>query len=942
LKRVLIVTLSLVLVLALAMSANAGVRNTVHDFQSLGRRTSAETCGIPNSERGMCSYCHIPHVAKGDRLWPTPGSSQQNIVGLVGVLCAACHYPGINDYNNGNSPASDFGVDGVDRTNDVYNTGLINHILIDDGVYANNTNQNYADGSVAQFNQVNRWPYCQSQGVASTSAPQKIECSSCHNPHSEDYGASTKTSDNLGDYKYGNDFLRAAMYNTASGVAFCEYCHEEKTRFGLALNTIGTGTYPVGTTANANLAGQEDIHIESHERVNAVLVGASIISDVLYDMGIGTGIGTLEASRADNGPGTHLTSYDTGGVTCQSCHLVHGAPAGRGNAWSGGITGTVGSYAGSTGARYLAASDDGQCNILAVENDANGGTVNNQGTSNWTYPSGKYPTAVNTSDYNDLCIDCHETTPSVGANWKTLDNDPLRGTPDLGSDTHPVNIAPDGASESGFDLTVKDPGWSGNFTAARWAGQNNTRNDDSFNVAGRFRGPGQGAATRSEIVCLTCHAIHDGEPGTPILRAKTKDFCSDCHTLSIGVVSHPVGYGSAMRDNPDAAVWPNGDNLPLSDYYLGTNISKSFTRVKAINVDMACFTCHAAHDGTDGFMLRVTDDNSRICTGCHTDIVAGGGENPSNYIAEYNDNDDGSGDAPTTAGTSPATTRLGSHYTGTVTSTDAATGELRWTFSAAWTDTNTGGTGVKSQTAHWYGSSAGSGKRMQCQSCHTPHDAASGLVEENSYDGSTSPVDWDFPGATEYNDYNFAAGGKMAFTPTSALLLGNNKDSKMCATCHWPRGTHVTTIYTAPSKPDPNRGGGGDPRKRRDFCTRTEKYIISVLNGEQEIQYNVYDLIATGSLYGSGSNMDNVRTPESPTNFPPLKPGVAPGTAALDNANGPGLMVCDSCHTPHAAATGPGAFILEAGTGNASTLQLANQRINKRNYQALCWRCHDK
>jgi predicted CXXCH cytochrome family protein len=898
----------------------------------------------------MCSYCHIPHVSKGDRLWPSAGFDSANKAGLVGILCASCHADQGSSYNNSNSPGS-ANLE-VRRAGDVYNTDLVNHILIDDGVYANNTNQNYYGGAT-QFGEVNRWPYCSTQGT--TTVAQKIECSSCHNPHSQDFGASTKTVETDGDYRYGNDFLRAAMYNTTTGVAFCEYCHEEKARGGNALNTIGTGTHPVGTTANADLAGQEDIHIESSERVNAGLTGASIVSSILYDMGIGTGIAGTDTLRTDHGPGQHLTSYDTGGVTCQTCHRVHGAPRGTGNAWQRSETGTTGSYLAAS-RRYLAASDDGDCNILAVENDSNGGTVNNIGASNWSYPTGKYAPAIRfASDYNDLCIDCHETTPSVGKNWKLNDNNAIRGTADLVNDAHPVNIAPDGVSESGFDLTVQDPGWSGknsNWTNARWAGTNGAKGDDSLTSGnGRYKG-GSTAPTnsRTEIVCLTCHAVHDGEPGTPILRSKTKDFCSDCHTLSLGLVSHPVGYGSAMQDNPDAAIWPNGDNLPLSDYYTGTNSSKSFNRVKSNTIDMACFTCHAAHDGMDGFMLRVTDDNSRICTGCHTDIVlVPGMENPSNYIAEYNDNDFGYGDRPDIINTtSSATNRLGSHYTGTVTNTDNIVGEIRWAFTGAWTDTDTdGGTGpVKAQTSHWNGGNplyTQNDKRMQCQSCHTPHDAASGLVEANSYDGSTTNVDWDFPSAIIGNDYNYDPSlypnttTKMAFTPTSALLLGSNVDSKMCATCHWPRGTHVTTIYTVPAKPDPNRTGGV-ARRRRDFCTRIEAYVIQVLNGEQEYQYNVYDLIADGTVTAApGGTNDAVRTPESPCNFPPLRPGqwdlAAPAV---------GKMLCDSCHAPHGAATRAGAFILEAGSGDASTLALANQRIAKRNYQALCWRCHDK
>jgi len=935
-KKLFIVALSLAFVFAWGMAAHAGIRNTIHDFQSKGAMATGPPGSTETSARGMCSYCHIPHSAKGERLWPTPGSNTMARAGLVGNLCGTCHFTAAN---NDNSPATGTDDQKVLRSTDVYNTGRINHVLIDDSVYGNNTNQDLIGGST-QFNQQNIWPYCGTQGT--TIATVRIECSSCHNPHNESIpgGQSLITGETNATLGYGNDYLRSAMYNRTSGVAFCEYCHEEKTRAKAAgpQNSIGTGTHPVGTTASANNPAQADIHIESDERafLRANAPAASpIVSSVMYDVGIGQYIAS--ATACDTGVYCHLTGYNTGGVTCQSCHLVHGAPVGgqavqgaNGSTLTAGGTGTTwdqgsstGSYLGTASKVYLAASDDGYASILAIDNDANGGGAG------YVYQT----EGRSTGDYNDLCVDCHETTPSVGTNWLTLDNNARRTGGDIGTDAHPVNIAPDGRSEVGFDLTVKDPEWrntvihgsvAGNWTNARWAGATDTKRDNSFAAAGRWDGDSAPAGARNEVVCLTCHAIHDGEAGTPILRAASATYCQDCHAASLGAVSHPVGTGSAMRDNPDGATWPNADILPLANYYQGDPASGTAAfggryasgTPGAITTNMECHTCHAAHDGVDEFMLRVTDDNSRICTGCHTDIVAGGGENPSNYIAEYQEG---------------ATARMGSHYTGTVTNTNQVSGETRWAYTGSWTDT----TSTPRQTAHW-GTGGAALPRMQCQSCHTPHDAASGLVEDNSYDGNAiglGSVDFVHPLddlGTNVN-YDGTTGTRMSATPYSALLLGNNRKSKMCATCHWPRGTHVTTIYSVSGKVDPNRatGGSGDRTKYRDWCTRTNNWIIKILNGGQETRYFVYDLIA------NDSTADTVETPESPTNFPPYFPGIVPTDTQ-------GEMLCDSCHAPHGAATGSGAFILEAGSGYASTLALANQRVFQRNYQDLCWKCHDK
>jgi predicted CXXCH cytochrome family protein len=401
-----------------------------------------------------------------------------------------------------------------------------------------------------------------------------------------------------------------------------------------------------------------------------------------------------------------------------------------------------------------------------------------------------------------------------------------------------------------------------------------------------------------------------------------------------------------MRDDPDNAVWPNGDVLPLADYYQGTGGSSFKQATGDTTTDMECFTCHAAHDGVDAFMLRRMDDNSRICTGCHTDFVASTAtprlENPANYIAEY-------GEAPTA--------RMGSHYTGTIVNSNTTIGEVRWAYCGVWTDTSSS---IK-QTSHWNastnggtggllanGSTASRGQlRMQCQSCHTPHDAATGLVEGNAYDGSITNIDYDNGSDAQQSqaaggDFNFGtAGARMSATPTTALLLGSNARSKMCATCHWPIGTHVTTIYTVNAKPDPMRLAAGNTKKKyRDYCTRTSAFVVSVLNGEQEYQYNVYDLIADGNVTGTG--FDGVRTPESPCNFPPLMPGKFNVNNSY-TTQPQGEMLCDSCHAPHGAATGAGAFILEEGSGDAgSSLALGNQRVFTRNYQDLCWLCHDK
>ncbi|NIS75775.1 MAG: hypothetical protein GTO08_10980, partial [Deltaproteobacteria bacterium] len=94
-KVIRIVLLSLLVVgvvIFSGTSAQAAVGGTVHDIDAYtgpgGGSGTADT-----AMGGTCSYCHIPHGALGDRLWPSSpvvtGDAWKDTT--VGNLCWSCH-----------------------------------------------------------------------------------------------------------------------------------------------------------------------------------------------------------------------------------------------------------------------------------------------------------------------------------------------------------------------------------------------------------------------------------------------------------------------------------------------------------------------------------------------------------------------------------------------------------------------------------------------------------------------------------------------------------------------------------------------------------------------------------------------------------------------------------------------------------------------------------
>lgn len=284
------------------------------------------------------------------------------------------------------------------------------------------------------------------------------------------------------------------------------------------------------------------------------------------------------------------------------------------------------------------------------------------------------------------------------------------------------------------------------------------------------------------LVCMSCHDPHGARVGSPILRAGSSDaFCEDCHgrppryndynnfvnpiseemgtrmkaTEKVWGVSHPINVPMMSRDQFKMSI---RDSLVNTE---GMLIKDIRSKIKLVDNKVVCRTCHLAHAGSDNYLLAITDNNSELCEACHTDEKQP--HNPSVYYFEGLD---------TTKSKDPVedfdTVRLGSHYIGDVTMN-------RNELTAEWV------TIKREDHADWLGTAHVNDYRelnepwsfsrqythiggpepkyphVICQSCHTPHGAATGLSDSKDED---------------------------------RLLLDKNDCSEMCRACHYPPGSH--------------------------------------------------------------------------------------------------------------------------------------------------------
>ncbi|NIO08211.1 MAG: hypothetical protein GTO40_09490, partial [Deltaproteobacteria bacterium] len=215
-KTLLTVILALAVVLFTAPQVLAvGVSASRHDMTADGMDLAASFTGI--EDRGVCSFCHVPHGGGTERLWAGTMGSLPG-VGTVANLCYSCH----------NDPA----IVGAGTSTKMF-TPSTNTVHGYDETFMPGEGNNLAGSG---------FPYI---GDADTI----IECTTCHNVHVQDNAP----------------FLRAAFQD------FCQNCHTGRQGTGemnANMNGSGFSTHPIltlTTTPDANrpvvIPGRYDLPI---------------------------------------------------------------------------------------------------------------------------------------------------------------------------------------------------------------------------------------------------------------------------------------------------------------------------------------------------------------------------------------------------------------------------------------------------------------------------------------------------------------------------------------------------------------------------------------------------------------------------------------------------------------------------------------------------------
>lgn len=447
---------------------------------------------------------------------------------------------------------------------------------------------------------------------------------------------------------------------------------------------------------------------------------------------------------------------------CDRCHANRTSPLSRnalgthpvGGVVAPGDTARGGVHAGHVAGNITYPISAG--NLVPLYEEEGGHTTTGLaagGTVCWTchQPHGADEKLIFQTRYNtaalgasSICQSCHGTRPSLSE----------------AADTflfHPVNAGTDD------DIVVRG-GLNVTITVARpFSGNLGDSTSSYASVLNAYSG------TSGEVVCLSCHGVHEAAPSTPIFRQEKisvgTGICDDCHQTVMAGASHPV---NVTMTNEHGGVWPNTGGLPL------------FTG------NVRCETCHAGHNGAVGarFILRRTDANSEICVDCHTPTntstqaifpatngatTVSNSANPSQYIMEtlYDGSNFGALGA-----------RRGTHAAYRTVRTAAPADHTAWKVTL---------TGATANMTNFYGTN---GNTIICQSCHTPHGAnvvggnfgSAGskniLYVQNGNAAARTGVD---------GGGNVGGGQQTGYDMTADTI---------CQACHVPTGTHAVQAWT--------------------------------------------------------------------------------------------------------------------------------------------------
>ncbi len=261
--------------LLLGRVAGAGVEGTHHDMRIYG---------LP-PEKSVCSYCHVPHGAAADRSLLARQGEYVSELGVVGAFCYSCHDGTVVPTALVEAPDGTLGLEALTRSH-----GLRIDRLAE------------VTGGLEGRAHVEASGLVEPDPVTGA-LPERMECTACHDPHSDRYPP----------------FLKAPLET------LCQKCHSGADRRGAGRFTrvedrgAANGAHPVGMPVA--FSGKE--RKRPGQAVDEMVFNA--VDERLRVPGLGA------EERGDPSrhwsTGGHLAGFGadpaTGRVMCSTCHSAH-------------------------------------------------------------------------------------------------------------------------------------------------------------------------------------------------------------------------------------------------------------------------------------------------------------------------------------------------------------------------------------------------------------------------------------------------------------------------------------------------------------------------------------------------------------------------------------------------------------------------------------------
>lgn len=939
----------------------AGIFKSPHDIVSWFKTDKVKA--------GICAYCHVPHSAKGDRLFPEQSSTEVAKYGPVAGLCAKCH---VNNYTQ-------LGGLSMVVDNEIFATlDKVKHDSTMDSHPTKGTNTS-TQSNALQDTKLDtvfalEWPWLAGWGAYGATKPAglgDIECSTCHNPHQwngDAYGSTAQ-----------RKFLRAPVYDPDGPTGrknFCSWCHKNREDSKRGPSSGNSGTHPVadGTTDGARFANcATGSCYKDTDYMIMSFADADAISDS-PDSRQGLAVFDLLES-----PGRFIGArlYSDGEtIICQSCHMPHGVMHSDDDVYW------------DTGTAELRVGP-----LLAINNATNWGRLKPDDVSpdieDWLVTSETayiVPTSDPAKEENLLCEWCHGMTPDLES-----------AAEGVAAFAHPVNAYPtneankgtsdnqpseDGHGFGGLHIKYPNATWYKYRESSGIRGAFNTQKNPAVEEANKnlVLTGGTNRGTGNYLICLSCHEPHNADTTNGYLLKKGSgtdpadgSFCDGCHenvAMGVGTVgdiyfttwtTHPSGTDARLV-NTDGGTLPNRAGLRV------------FDAADDRGGYVSCWTCHKGHKGVEKPVLAdYQTEFSQICVNCHcegdTDVrasskdanwVYGTGDNatnanPSKYYKE--------GAWPTWWGEKTSDTqseheyavesseRMGSHYIGQFTKVavdrpemltgskgwlgernadretdkslrsikhyDTSTSEKdNWLETTRFIDTTWPGSGQKSHIGDIGGSP------------ETYVTAADEVITTTAAVGCERVLICQSCHAVHNSAIGVADGAGV-----SRLLLASNYDSYMCRRCHIPEPTVEGKKTNSHPMSVPVLGTA--------FTYNTA--VTDVLTGGKR-------LVNTDGSHFAYNYPDDV---VAPANYPPWIDNTAPvedDTGTVEDESAEGVvnhrMTCDACHTAHNAQSKMGALITEGPDAAYLTAVVSNVSGNKvpkfseRDDKPTCDLCH--